>query len=136
MLKIDQLDHVTITASDPERSIKFYEDVLGFKKDLVWPEELTMLRCGSMCVAIAWWMKGVSVQERTPIKIDHLAFRVDKDTFSKARKHLEQHGVTIRDEVDQGICRSLYFCDSDGNNLELACYEIKGDPGKMPTKPS
>ena len=136
MLNLNHLDHITITSSDPERSVHFYSEVLGLERDLEWPGELTMLRCGSMCVAIAWWTKGSPQEQQPAIKIDHFAFRVDKDTYAKARAHLEGHGVSIDNEVDQGICQSLYFRDPDGNKLEFACYELVGDPGKMPTRPN
>jgi len=136
MININELDHITITSSNPEKSIHFYQEILGLKKDLEWPGELTMLRCGSMCIAIGWWTKGVSPEPQPRIKIDHFAFRVDKKTFENAPEYLKSQGVKVGEEVDQGICRSLYIKDPDGNTIELACYEIVGEQIKMPTKPN
>jgi catechol 2,3-dioxygenase-like lactoylglutathione lyase family enzyme len=59
MLRTVMLDHVTITAADPEESIRFYTELLGLERGPEWPGEVTMLMSGaSTALAIAWWAKG------------------------------------------------------------------------------
>lgn len=132
MLRLQGLDHVTITAHDPERSIRFYRDVLGLQAGPEWPGEITFLVCGQTALAVAWWSRGETVLERPKISIEHFAFRVDAETFERARTLLPTNGFPIDHVSDHGICRSLYLRDPDGHEVELACYELKGPPERMP----
>lgn len=131
-MKLLQLDHITITSADPERSIAFYRDVLGLKPVYEWPGEITMLQSGDTFVAIAWWAKGKQDKEQPAVTVDHFAFRVDATTFEKAKSELPARGIPIDHISDHGINYSLYFRDPDGHMLELACYDVQGSQTKMP----
>jgi catechol 2,3-dioxygenase-like lactoylglutathione lyase family enzyme len=133
MLRVGQLDHLTITSRDPAKSIQFYSDILGMERSYEWPGEITMLRSGSTFLAIAHWAKGREATPPPAITVDHFAFRVDRPTYESARAELSQQGVVIDHESDHGICRSLYFRDPDGHLVELVCYELAGAAAKMPT---
>jgi catechol 2,3-dioxygenase-like lactoylglutathione lyase family enzyme len=131
-MRVAQLDHLTITSTQPERSIRFYTSVLGMEPAYEWPGEITMVRSGDTFLAIAHWAKGQSGSERPPIGVDHFAFRVDRDTYLRARTELDRAGVVVDHESDHGICHSLYFRDPDGHLVELVCYELEGAPDKQP----
>jgi catechol 2,3-dioxygenase len=135
MLKVQYLEHITIAACDVARSVRFYKEVLGFEDGPEWKDEAVMLRCGPTCLAIGAWAEGKQRGPGSPIGVDHFAFRVDADTYRRARSELAAHGVEIDHESDHGINQSLYFRDPDGNLLELACYELRGAAGKMPLYP-
>lgn len=94
MLRLQQLDHITLTSSDPKRSIIFYRDVLGLEPVYEWPGEFTVLRSGSIHVAIAWWETGKSERQQPPITVHHFAFRVDAETFNCAKEELASMGFT------------------------------------------
>jgi catechol 2,3-dioxygenase-like lactoylglutathione lyase family enzyme len=79
-----------------------------------------------------WWAKGKPRTAQPSITVDHFAFRVDKDTYRRARDELASHRVEIDHESDHGIEQSIYFRDPDGHLVELACYELHGRPEKMP----
>jgi catechol 2,3-dioxygenase-like lactoylglutathione lyase family enzyme len=133
VLKTIQLDHLTITASDPEASIRFYTSLLGLERGPEWPGEITMLKSGaSTALAIAWWAKGKMPAQQPSITVDHFAFRVDAETYLRAREELTAHGVRLDHESDHGFEQSIYFRDPDGHLVELACYELHGKPEKMP----
>jgi glyoxylase I family protein len=134
MLKIQSLDHITITSRDPLRSVSFYRDIFGLQPVYEWPGEITMLRCGDTYLAIAWWQQGKGGSEQPPITVDHYAFRVTAETFSAAKTELARHGVRLDHESDHGICQSVYFRDPDGHLVELTCYELQGGSAKMPIK--
>jgi catechol 2,3-dioxygenase-like lactoylglutathione lyase family enzyme len=129
MVKVEGLDHVAITARDPRRSIRFYTEVLGLTPECEWPEQVTVLRAGTTRVAIAWSSAGKEPGEMPAIAIEHFAFRVDRESFERARAEL---GAYFDHESDHGIYRSLYLRDPDGHLVELACYEIAGTAAKMP----
>ncbi len=58
MIKVNRLDHITITSCDPEKSIAFYRDVLGMTVAHEWPGEVTALQAGDTFLAISWKEKG------------------------------------------------------------------------------
>jgi catechol 2,3-dioxygenase-like lactoylglutathione lyase family enzyme len=136
MLKLEYLDHVTITSRDPARSVRFYTEVLGLVRGPEWPGELVMLRCGPTYLAIAAWAEGKPLSPQPPITVDHFAFRVSAETFARAKIELDAHGIAIDHVSDHGINQSLYFRDPDGHLVELACYEIPGKFEKMPRMPA
>jgi catechol 2,3-dioxygenase-like lactoylglutathione lyase family enzyme len=131
-LQVLQLDHITITATDPQRSVRFYAEVLGMEPCWNWPGEITMLRSGSTFIAIAHWATGEAASEPPPITVDHFAFRVDRATYERAPVELRDLGIPVDHESDHGICRSLYLRDPDGHLVELVCYELTGAGGTMP----
>jgi catechol 2,3-dioxygenase-like lactoylglutathione lyase family enzyme len=133
MLRVEQLDHITITSSDPARSVRFYADILGMQPSHEWPGEITMLKSGGTFVAIAYWAQGKAPAPQPSITVDHFAFRVDRATFERAPNELREKGVAIDHESDHGICRSLYFRDPDGHLVELTCYELTGVNMPRPT---
>jgi catechol-2,3-dioxygenase len=95
--------------------------------------EVTMLMSGpSTALAIAWWAKGKARTSQPAITVDHFAFRVDTETYLRARAELTAHRVEVDHESDHGIEQSLYLRDRDGHLVELACYEIQGKAEKMP----
>jgi catechol 2,3-dioxygenase-like lactoylglutathione lyase family enzyme len=61
--------------------------------------------------------------EAGPIRFMHVAFRVDREQFDRARAALPEAGVEARFE-DHGNVHSLYFRDPDGHQVELATYEV------------
>jgi catechol 2,3-dioxygenase-like lactoylglutathione lyase family enzyme len=132
MLRLQRLDHVTITTRDVARSVAFYRDLLGLLPGPEWPGEVTMLACGDSYLAIAHWAEGAKVAPQPAITVDHLAFRVDAASYRRATAELLAAGVAIDHESDHGICQSLYLRDPDGHLVELCCYDIPGRPEKLP----
>ncbi len=126
------LDHITLTTRDSARSIRFYTEVLGLERGLEWPGEITMLRCGSTCLAIAHWAEGKERGPTPAIAVDHFAFRVSAQVLAEAMIELPKLGIDVR-MADHGICRSLYMNDPDGHVVELITYEHAGAPEKMPS---
>jgi catechol 2,3-dioxygenase-like lactoylglutathione lyase family enzyme len=133
MLRLEYLDHLTLTTRDVQASLRFYRDVLGLTPGPVWRDEITMLRCGATYLAIAHWAEGKASAPQPPITLDHFAFRVDRATFEQALVELPKAGVPIEQVSDHGICRSLYVRDPDHHQVELTCYEWRGAPEKMPS---
>lgn len=131
-MKLQHLDHITITAKDPARSVAFYRDVLGMTMAFEWPGEVSVLRAGETYLAIAWWNSGKAPERPPAIAVHHFAFKVDADSYHEAKTALPRQGVEIEEESDHGVHQSLYFRDPDGHLLELACYELPGAPANMP----
>lgn len=125
-LRTEGLDHVALTVTDLERSVDFYEKVLGLerrRKELGVP---TFLLASGTAIALfpADSFRGSGDAVGThDVRVMHVAFRVDRGQFDRARAELPEAGVEIRFE-DHGNVHSLYFDDPDGHKLELATYEL------------
>ncbi len=128
MLKIDHIDHVAITVSDVERSIKWYQEVLGLERGYqdVWGNCPAMVGTGNTWVALfpcaAVHPDRVSNKKRV-ITMQHFAFRVDRFNFKWAQDELERRGIAFEFQ-DHEVCHSIYFLDPDGHEIELTTYEI------------
>jgi catechol 2,3-dioxygenase-like lactoylglutathione lyase family enzyme len=127
MFKIDHLDHVALAVKDLERSMAWYQEVLGLERrhQEVWGEVPAMLCAGMTCVA--FFPTATDAPNPPPddntIAMRHLAFRVNRANFEKAQAELRRRGVDF-DFQDHEISHSIYFADPDGHRLELTTYEF------------
>jgi catechol 2,3-dioxygenase-like lactoylglutathione lyase family enzyme len=126
-IRTQGLDHVALTVSDLERSTAFYRDVLGLRgrhEELRVP--MFMLAEGrGVALFPVEAMPGDGGSGEPDIRVAHVAFRVDREEFDRARRELSEAGVEARFS-DHGNVHSLYFKDPDGHKLELATYEVAG----------
>jgi catechol-2,3-dioxygenase len=53
----------------------------------------------------------------------HLAFDVDTEADLLAfRDHVKEHGVKVTPMIDHEFCKSIYFQDPDGMQLEISYW--------------
>lgn len=57
------------------------------------------------------------------IRVDHLAFRADRQNFEAAQRALPAKGINIVFQ-DHQISHSIYFSDPDGHRLEITTYDL------------
>ena len=124
-LRTEGLDHVALTVSDLERSVRFYREVIGLESrydELHVP--MFMLAGGNgLALFPADFLPGDGGSGEPEIRVAHVAFRVSREEFDRARAELPSAGIEPRFE-DHGNVHSLYFTDPDGHKLELATYEV------------
>jgi catechol 2,3-dioxygenase-like lactoylglutathione lyase family enzyme len=122
-IRTQGLDHVALAVRDLERSERFYREVLGLERvyEEEWPVPAMMTGAGSG-IALFEAQAGPD-REPQPVRVLHVAFRVDRATFEQARQFLCDEGLAPRLE-DHGVAHSLYFADPDGHRLELTTYEV------------
>jgi predicted enzyme related to lactoylglutathione lyase len=112
---VERTDFVGVFTQDLERSIKFYGETLGLKRNErahpEWPEFET----GNLTLSLITPEKtGV---EFAPSK-GSIALRVPD--VEAARRKLEEADVDFFGEVyDSGVCHMAFFSDPDGNALML-----------------
>ncbi len=122
MIQLQHIDHVAIKASDPERSARWYNAVLGLVRIHVpeWTPYPIMMMTGDQGIAIFPVKQDEDGQPNptTPVRIDHIAFQVDANNFLLAQTHLKDLDIpfTIQDHI---YFHSLHFQDPDNHQIEL-----------------
>ncbi len=53
----------------------------------------------------------------------HIAFRVDRENFERARETLRGRGIELELQ-DHRAALSMYFHDPDGHRIEITTYEV------------
>ena len=124
------LDHVAITVADVERTLDFYERVLGAELQYadLWRAgklPVAILQVGGNRLSVHDAAKPASPHAATPLPgSQDLCFRWD-GPLEDARRLLESQGVAIlegpvpRPAADGAVGASLYFRDPDDNLLEF-----------------
>jgi len=128
MFTLQQIDHVALSVTDLERSIAWYQDVLGLERRYrkAWGDCPAMLCAGSTYVALfplrsAESPAGTSDSVRPAMR--HLAFRTTYADLLEAEKHLQERGIPFEFQ-NHGIAHSIYFSDPDGHQLEITTYDL------------
>ena len=127
---IKAIDHVAIVVSDMDRSIEFYNEVLGLtilkdgrteggeKKSFLGTKDHTL-------IALTEDKELNRDKSQIVESVAHVAFKVDD--VEKASKLLKNKGITfIEEKVEKdGKIKAYHFLDPDG--LELEVYGESGE---------
>jgi catechol 2,3-dioxygenase-like lactoylglutathione lyase family enzyme len=139
MIHVRGVHHLALTCKDMDRTVEFYTRVLGLKLTATldlengWKHFFFDMGGGGQ-LAFFWFpdiaegRKG----EQFPATADatmpsgamhHLAFTVDDlAALQRAREHLIAAGVAVSDVWDHDFCKSIYFRDPDGIQLEFSAW--------------
>ncbi|MFN8374423.1 MAG: VOC family protein [Anaerolineae bacterium] len=128
MFKLQHLDHIAITVTDMERSISWYQDVLGMERIYadVWGAVPAMMMLGNSGIAL-FPTRGHAPESRPDSsgipRMSHFAFRASRADFLAAQDALRQKGIDFEFQ-DHTVSHSIYFDDPDGHELEITTYEV------------
>lgn len=138
VLETQGVHHITLNGADRQTSIDFWEGVLGMpfvfeQPNLDQPEinHLYFDPGDGRLITIFTHEERRADNSPNPNEVGtlhHLAFIVDRQTFTDAAERLRAGGFANSGEVDRGFMDSVYFRDPLGQLLELACYKF--DPPK------
>jgi catechol 2,3-dioxygenase-like lactoylglutathione lyase family enzyme len=104
------LNHIHLTAEDPETELAFLSDVLGFRRDSSNPGFLWL---GNLQLAVT---KGEPVRNTR----FHLGFRMDsKEHVDALRGRLRERGVEASEPFANGSYYSCAFRDPAGYQIEI-----------------
>ena len=126
------IDHVVIRATEPERMVAFYCNVLGCELERnEFDIGLIQLRAGVSLIDIVDIDGELGGSGKPPAaeqhNMDHLCLRIDPFDERLIRTYLAQHGVEAGElKLRYGAERygpSIYIEDPEGNTIEL-----KGPP--------
>jgi len=125
-MKIERIDHLNITVADIDRSIEFYERVLGMKSERMGEGRAALLFGNQkihLDLAGAPMARGaMSGEKRQPA---HICFVTDAP-LAEIAAHVERCGVPIRMQGPRagaiGTIQSVYIDDPDQHSIEISCY--------------
>jgi glyoxylase I family protein len=125
--EVKAIDHVLLVVDGLERSLDFYEAVLGARVESRLPRYgMVELSAGDSHIDLV----DASAEEGAWARPDgsgrnlhHVALRLSACDADAARRHLAAHGVEIAEErIEEGTngkSISLYVHDPSGNTIEL-----------------
>lgn len=136
MRKIQSLGvhHITIMGAGRQASIDFWEGVLGMPFIFDQPNlddanegHLYFDPGDGRLITIFTNENRAADRSRTPTDagcVHHLAFEVDRATFTQIPERLRERGIGNSGVKDRGFMDSIYFKDPLGLLIELACYKF------------
>ena len=113
---ITVVDFITVPTEDLERSVAFFEDVLGLSKSVHNPERgFAEFETGNVTLTITDFpAMGMEFHRSTN------PFAMHVDDLPAAKRALEAKGVEFPGEtMDTGVCHMAFFADPDGNPMML-----------------
>ncbi len=125
MFVLEGIDHIALAVRDVERSVLWYQEVLGLERrfESVWGNYPAVVGVGTTSLAL-FPVKSADPAPppgRDVIAMRHFAFRVDRANFDAATTALKERGLTIEFQ-DHGAAHSIYFVDPDGHRIEITTY--------------
>ena len=120
-----RIDHFEMVASDPERTVAFYRDVLGFRLNLRIPvkvppmKEVIFMELGNTVIEIIS-ADNPSPVSKEPWQVGYRAIALEVENMEKAVEYLRGKGVGLsREPVDIGTSIRAELKDPDGLTIEL-----------------
>ncbi|GAA0490499.1 FosA/FosA2 family fosfomycin resistance glutathione transferase [Salinibacillus aidingensis] len=123
-MRVKGFNHITINISDLQRSLQFYQNVLG----------MDLVHRGRTDAYLEWgdaWVcllenKKLHRSEKKKLGVDHFAFSIDDEDFFAAVHQLEHYHVNIvRGPVKRGKGWTINFLDPDGIEMELHTSDLQ-----------
>jgi catechol 2,3-dioxygenase-like lactoylglutathione lyase family enzyme len=120
-----RIDHVEIVPSDVERTLDFYQTILGFKLkvkvqvDVPGMREVIYLQLGDTVIEVISAEKP-AVKSQEAWQVGYRAIALEVEDMEKAVEYLRERGIKMaREPVDLGTSIRGEIRDPDGLTIEL-----------------
>jgi len=132
------IHHAALICSDVERTIRFYQDLLGFPLvELVENRDYKgsshfFFDLGNQTLLGFFDFPGLGLEPGVESigSVQHIAISVPREKWEQARERLDAEGVKYAGP-DLGIEESMYFKDPDGIQIELLSDPLMYFGGKQ-----
>lgn len=139
VVQVQGVHHITINGADRQTSIDFWQGVLGMPLVLEQPnlDDLSINHLyfdpgdGRLITVFTKEDRPVDATANPgdPGNVHHLAFILSRAVYTQAAERLKAAGFKTSGNVDRGFMDSLYFRESLGQLIELACYKFEPPRG-------
>jgi len=122
-MKIERIDHLNLTVADIDRSVEFYNRVLGMRTEAM-GEGRAALYFGQQKIHLdaAGGPMAMRDEKRMPA---HICF-ITEAPMAEVTSHLESCSVRVRMQGPRagaiGEIQSVYIDDPDQNSIEISAY--------------
>ena len=127
MININRLDHFVLTVKDIDKTVEFYEKILGMKKE-IFKGSRVALKFGNSKINLhelgkEFEPKAFNVKEGSA----DLCFIINTPLL-EAKEYIESLGIHIEEGIVErtganGAIESIYLRDPDKNLIELSNYK-------------
>lgn len=118
-----RIGHVHLKVADIDRSLAFYQGVLGFQLTQRFGTSAAFLSAGGYHHHIGlntWESKGGKPAARGTTGLFHAAILYPtRAALGDALRRLDRAGIALDGAADHGVSEALYLHDPDHNGLEL-----------------
>jgi catechol 2,3-dioxygenase len=118
-----RIGHVHLKVADLERSIRFYQDVLGFEVTQRIGETAAFLSAGGYHHHIGlntWESLGGNPPPHGSTGLYHTAIlHPDRPSLARALKRILAAGIRLDGAADHGVSEAIYLRDPDQNGVEI-----------------
>ncbi len=118
-----RIGHVHLKVSNLERSIAFYQDVIGLEVTQTYGDQAAFMSAGGYHHHIGlntWDSRDGTTPPNGSTGLYHAAFLYpDRPSLGRAVANVQAHGVALSGFADHGVSEAVYFDDPDGNGIEM-----------------
>ena len=130
MIEISAIDHIVLRTSKIKAMLDFYCNVLNctVERETTNDTGLTQLRAGNALIDLVTvdgdlGRMGGGAPTESENNVDHFCLRLRSISEIEIEKHLSEHGIvggSFHDRYGaQGVGKSIYIKDPEGNTVEL-----------------
>lgn len=124
-----RIGHVHLKVADLQRSLDFYQGLLGFEITTMYGTQAAFISAGGYHHHIGlntWQSKDAPPASRYGVGLYHTAilYPTRKD-LAVAFERLRKANYPLVGASDHGVSEALYLDDPDGNGVELYCDRPK-----------
>ena len=130
MIEIAGIDHIVLRTTKLKDMLEFYCNVLGctIERETTVETGLTQLRAGSALIDLVnvdsdLGRMGGGAPTESENNLDHFCLQLKPISDIEIEKHLSEHGINEGSFHDrygaQGVGKSIYIKDPEGNTVEL-----------------
>ncbi|TWR27875.1 glyoxalase [Mucilaginibacter achroorhodeus] len=118
-----RIGHVHLKVSDLQKSLAFYQDLLGFELVTMYGNQAAFISAGGYHHHIGlntWQSKGAPRAPEYAPGLFHTAILYpERKDLAAIFKRLMDNGYPLTGASDHGVSEALYLDDPDGNGVEL-----------------
>ena len=136
MIEVAGIDHIVLRTTKLKDMLEFYCNVLGctVERETTIETGLTQLRAGSALIDLVTvdsdlGRMGGGAPTESENNLDHFCLQLKPISEIEIEKHLSEHGINEGSFHDrygaQGVGKSIYIKDPEGNTVELRSQILK-----------